>query len=90
MLNRLDRKIVLAGATMLIGGVPALAHGGGSVGHSSHSHSAARVGASTKSIGPTSTRMSPGTRSITSPALSGQDACDNRAWCTGDDDESLR
>jgi hypothetical protein len=69
MLNRLGLKIVLAGATMLIGGVPALAHGSGSVGHSSHPHSAARVGASTKSIGPTSTRMSLGTRSITSPAL---------------------
>ena len=52
MLNRLDRMIVLAGVAMLIGGVPALAHGGGSVGHSPHPHSDARVGASTKSIGP--------------------------------------
>jgi hypothetical protein len=55
MLNRLGLKIVLAGATMLIGGVPA--NGGGSVGHSSIS--AARVGASARSVGPTSIRMSP-------------------------------
>jgi hypothetical protein len=37
MLNRLDLKIVLAGATMLIGVAPALAYGGGSAGYSSHS-----------------------------------------------------
>jgi hypothetical protein len=58
---RLDWKIVLAGAAMLIGGVPTLAHGGSSVGHSS-----------VRSAGPTSTRVSPSARSITSPAPAGR------------------
>jgi len=66
MPNRLDWKIVLAGATMLISGVPALAHGGGSVGHSSSSRSSSsavgRVGGPGRSVGLTSTRVSPVTR----------------------------
>ena len=66
MLNRLDRMIVLAGVTMLIGVAPALAHGGSSHGHGHSSISAARIGASTKSFGPASTRVSPGARSVTS------------------------
>jgi hypothetical protein len=65
MPNRLDRKIVLAAATMLIGGVPAWSHGAGSVGHSSIS--ASRVGASARSVGPTSTRVSSGARWIGIP-----------------------
>ena len=39
---RLDRMIVLAGVTMLIGVAPALAHGGGSHGHGRSSISAVR------------------------------------------------
>ena len=57
--ERLAFKIVLAGATMCIGGVPAFAHGG-SVGHSSSSVVSWHV----RSIGPTFTRMSPSARSI--------------------------
>ena len=64
---RLDRMIVLAGVTMLIGVAPALAHGGGSHGHGRSSMSAARVGASTMSFGPATTRVSPGARSTPSP-----------------------
>jgi hypothetical protein len=67
MPNRLDRMIVVAGATMLIGVVPALAHGGGSVGHSSSS-AVGRSAAAARSVGPTSTRVSPVARSIASPA----------------------
>ena len=67
MLNRLDRMIVLAGVTMLIGVAPALAHGGGAHGHGRSSMSAARVGASTMSFGPATTRVSPGARSTPSP-----------------------
>ena len=64
---RLDRMIVLAGVTMLIGVAPALAHGGGAHGHGRSSMSAARVGASTMSFGPATTRVSPGARSTPSP-----------------------
>ena len=60
MLNRLDQMIVLAGVTMLIEVAPALAHGGGSHGHSR----------SSRSLGLASTRASPGARSTTSPAPS--------------------
>ena len=67
MLNRLDRMIVLAGVTTLIGVAPALAHGGGAQGHGRSSMSAARVGASTMSFGPATTRVSPGARSTPSP-----------------------
>ena len=66
MLNRLDRMIVQAGVTMLIGAAPAFAHGSGSHGHSSLS--AARFGGSTKSFGSAATQMSPGARSAASPA----------------------
>jgi hypothetical protein len=68
MLSRLDRMIVLAGAAMLIGVAPALAHGGGSHGHGHSSNSAARTGASIRSFEPASTLLSPGPRSTTSPA----------------------
>ena len=56
MLNRLDRMIVLAGVTMLIGVAPALAHGGGSHGHGRSSISAARMGTFARSFGPASAR----------------------------------
>ena len=65
---RLDRMIVVAGVTMVIGVAPAFAHGGGSHGHGRSSASAARIGAFARSFGPASTLVSPGARSITSPA----------------------
>jgi hypothetical protein len=68
MLNRLDRMIVLAGLAMLIGVVPALAHGGTSPGHGHSPISAAHIGASIRYFGPASTRVSPGPRSVASPA----------------------
>jgi hypothetical protein len=71
MFSHSTSKIVLAGATMLIGVVPALAHGGGSVSHSSSS-SVGRSAASTRSVGPSSTRVSPVARSIASPAPAGR------------------
>ena len=67
MLNRLDQMIVLAGAAMLIGVAPALAHGGGSHGHGHSSLSAARVGASTKLSAPAATQVAPGARSTPAP-----------------------
>ena len=87
MLNRLDRMIVLAGVTMLIGVAPALAHGGGSHGHGRSSYPRHASGASARSFGPATTRMSTGRAIHREPCSVGQDACDNRAWCTGDDDE---
>jgi len=71
---RLDRMIVLAGVTMLIGVAPALAHGGGSHGHGRSSISAVRIGASTMSFGPATTRVSPGALSTPSPVPLGQRA----------------
>ena len=72
MPNRLDWKIVLAGASMLISVVPALAHGGGSAGHSSLSRSSSsavgRVGGPARSVGQTSTRLSSGVRFTADPA----------------------
>jgi hypothetical protein len=65
---RLDRMIVLAGLTTVIGAAPALAHGGGSHGHGHSPTSAAHIGASIRSFGPASTRVPPGARSTTSPA----------------------
>ena len=56
---RLDRMIVVAGVTMLIGVASALAHGGGSYGHGRSSISAARIGAFARSAWHRKQRCSP-------------------------------
>ena len=65
---RLDRMIVLAGVTMLIGVAPALAHGGGSHGHGHSSISAPRIGASTMYVLRAGIYPSVTGRAIPSPA----------------------
>ena len=80
---RPDQMIVLAGVTILVGVAPALAHGSGSHGPGHSSLSAARFGGSTKSSG----QQLPKCLRARDPAQPCQDACDNRAWCTGSDNE---
>ena len=71
MPNRRNTKIAMAATIMLvIGGTPALAHGGSSEGHSSRASSSAlgRVGGFARSVGRTTAEMSPGARPAPAPA----------------------
>ena len=71
MPNRRNTKIAMAATIMLvIGGTPALAHGGSSEGHSSRASSSAlgRVGGFARSVGRTTAEMSPGALPAPAPA----------------------